>query len=56
MESDWKGTWEKEGGGVVIDQAIHSIDLVNWLIGEPVESVSASIANRGHGIIRIIAG
>ena len=53
MESDWKGTWEKEGGGVVIDQAIHSIDLVNWLIGEPVESVSASIANRGHGIIRV---
>ena len=28
-ESDWKGTWDKEGGGVVIDQAIHSIDLVN---------------------------
>ena len=23
-ESDWKGTWEFEGGGVVIDQAIHS--------------------------------
>ena len=23
--SDWKGTWEKEGGGVVIDQAIHSL-------------------------------
>ena len=22
--SDWKGTWDKEGGGVVIDQAIHS--------------------------------
>ena len=32
-QSDWKGTWDKEGGGVVIDQAIHSMDLVNWFIG-----------------------
>ena len=35
-ESDWKGTWDKEGGGVVIDQAIHSIDLVNWIINDEV--------------------
>lgn len=46
--SDWKGTWDKEGGGVVIDQAIHSIDLVNWMVGSEPVSVSASIANRGH--------
>ena len=26
--NDWKGTWDKEGGGVLIDQAIHSIDRV----------------------------
>ena len=47
-ESDWKGTWEKEGGGVVIDQAIHSIDLVNWIVDSEIESVSCSMANRGH--------
>ena len=52
-ESDWKGTWDKEGGGVVIDQAIHSIDLVNWLIGSEVESVSCSTANRGHSIVDV---
>ncbi len=46
--SDWKGTWDKEGGGVVIDQAIHSIDLVNWMIGSEIESISCSMANRGH--------
>ena len=46
--SDWKGTWDKEGGGVVIDQAIHSVDLVNWMIDSEVESVSCSMANRGH--------
>lgn len=52
-ESDWKGTWDKEGGGVVIDQAIHSIDLVNWIVDSPVESVSCSMANRGHKIVQV---
>ncbi len=52
-ESDWKGTWDKEGGGVVIDQAIHSIDLVNWIVGDEVASVSCSMANRGHGIVKV---
>jgi len=51
--SDWKGTWDKEGGGVIIDQAIHSLDLANWFIGdEPVE-VQAHIANRGHSIMEV---
>lgn len=46
--SDWKGTWDKEGGGVVIDQAIHSLDLANWIIdSEPVE-VQSSLHNRNH--------
>ncbi|MDD4003079.1 MAG: Gfo/Idh/MocA family oxidoreductase [Clostridia bacterium] len=45
-ESDWKGTWDKEGGGVVIDQAIHSIDLVNWFIDSKAVKVSANIAKR----------
>ncbi len=53
QESDWKGTWDKEGGGVVIDQAIHSIDLVNWIVGDEVESVSCSMANRGHKIVNV---
>ena len=52
-ESDWKGTWDKEGGGVVIDQAIHSIDLVNWIVDSEAESVSCSMANRGHSIVKV---
>lgn len=51
--SDWKGTWDKEGGGVIIDQAIHSLDLANWFIGsEPIE-VQAHIANRAHSIMKV---
>ncbi len=51
--SDWKGTWEKEGGGVVIDQAIHSIDLANWFINDEVVSVEAQLSNRGHEIMEV---
>lgn len=51
--SDWKGTWDKEGGGVVIDQAIHSIDLVNWLIDSEIESISCSMHNRGHKMVNV---
>ncbi|MBR2011090.1 MAG: Gfo/Idh/MocA family oxidoreductase [Clostridia bacterium] len=51
--SDWKGTWDKEGGGVIIDQAIHSIDLANWFINDEPVSVEAHLANRGHQIMEV---
>ncbi len=52
-QSDWKGTWDMEGGGVIIDQAIHSIDLVNWIVASEIESISCSMANRGHNIVHV---
>lgn len=51
--SDWKGTWDKEGGGVIIDQAIHSMDLVNWFIDSEPASVYAHYDNRGHEIMEV---
>lgn len=51
--SDWKGTWDKEGGGVVIDQAIHSLDLANWFISDEPISVQAHLTNRGHSIMEV---
>ncbi len=53
VNSDWKGTWDKEGGGVVIDQTIHSIDLVNWLVNDEVEAVNCSMHNFGHDTIKV---
>src|SRR5699024_8453525 len=44
----WKGTWDKEGGGVLIDQAIHSLDRVLWLVGSDIEWIHGSMANRSH--------
>lgn len=42
----WKGKWATEGGGVVIDQAIHSLDLVRYVFDLPVKSIQASIDTR----------
>lgn len=47
-ECSWRGTWEKAGGGVVISEAIHEIDLVNWLVGSEVDTVSCTMTNRAH--------
>jgi predicted dehydrogenase len=44
---DWRGTWDKEGGGVMINQAIHYVDLLAWLMGR-VDSVCGSYTIRTH--------
>ena len=49
--ADWRGTWSGEGGAVLINQAIHSIDMMQWLAGR-VRSVSGKFANLTHeGVI-----
>jgi UDP-N-acetyl-2-amino-2-deoxyglucuronate dehydrogenase len=53
MKSDWKGTWDKEGGGVLIDQAIHFVDVLHWLIDDRVEYIEANIANRMHKYMKV---
>lgn len=45
-DCDWKGYWDKEGGGVVIDQAIHSIDLVRYLMGCDAKAIKGHIDTR----------
>lgn len=44
---DWHGTWDKEGGGVLINQAIHFLDAIQWIMGG-VESISAAYENFAH--------
>lgn len=40
----WRGTWAQEGGGVMINQAIHSLDILQWLCGMP-QNVLAHVSN-----------
>jgi len=44
---EWRGTWEQEGGGVLINQTVHDMDLLQWLVG-PVVEVSAIIGRLSH--------
>lgn len=45
----WRGTWKEEGGGVLINQAPHALDMFTWLGGLP-SKVTARTANRRHNI------
>lgn len=42
-QAQWRGTWQYEGGGVLINQAIHTLDLLQWFLGLPV-SVAAQMS------------
>lgn len=39
----WRGTWDLDGGGALMNQAIHTVDLLQWLMGG-VESIKAHTA------------
>lgn len=45
---DWRGTWAGEGGGALMNQAIHLVDLLLWFMGRPVE-VYGRWATLHHG-------
>ena len=48
-ESSWRGTHALDGGGALMNQGIHTVDLLQWLFGAVV-SVSAMVATRVHAI------
>ncbi len=48
-QSKWRGTWKLDGGGALMNQSIHMIDLLQYLAG-PLSSLQASIATIGHAI------
>ena len=47
--SRWRGTRAFDGGGALMNQAIHTVDLMVWMFG-PVARVHASTATRLHAI------
>ncbi|MDR1277151.1 MAG: Gfo/Idh/MocA family oxidoreductase [Treponema sp.] len=48
----WRGTWETEGGGILINQAPHQIDLMHWFMG-PSEEVQGFWDNVNHPYIEV---
>jgi len=37
-QAGWRGTWALDGGGVLMNQGIHLVDLLLWYMGDPVET------------------
>ncbi|MDA8743503.1 Gfo/Idh/MocA family oxidoreductase [Rubripirellula amarantea] len=48
----WRGTWKLDGGGALMNQAIHSVDLLLWLMGDVAE-ISAMTATMTHERIEV---
>ncbi len=48
----WRGSWNGEGGGVLVNQASHQLDILQWFMG-PVEEVSGYWANLNHPYIEV---
>lgn len=48
----WRGTWKEEGGGVLVNQAVHQLDLLLWYMG-PVAEVSGYWGNLNHPSIEV---
>ncbi|HND55058.1 MAG TPA: Gfo/Idh/MocA family oxidoreductase [Pirellulaceae bacterium] len=48
----WRGTWKLDGGGALMNQAIHSVDLLTWLMG-PVVEITAHTATLAHERIEV---
>ena len=46
----WRGTWEMDGGGSIMNQGVHSVDALLWLMGEVDRIEYARFAVRTHDI------
>ena len=52
-ESDaWRGTWASEGGGVLVNQAPHQLDLLQWFMGD-IDELYGCWSNLNHPYIEV---
>lgn len=49
----WRGTWKDEGGGVLVNQAPHQLDLFLWFMDDEVEEVYGVWKNLNHPYIEV---
>jgi UDP-N-acetyl-2-amino-2-deoxyglucuronate dehydrogenase len=49
----WRGRWDTEGGGVLVNQSPHMLDLLGWLMGDEVAEVGGYWANLNHPSVEV---
>ena len=49
-QAPWRGTW-KEDGGALMNQCIHGIDLLRWMMGDEIEEIYGVTRQRFHGYL-----
>lgn len=49
-QAPWRGTWEQDGGALM-NQCIHNIDLLRWMMGNGISEVVGMTDNLIHGFI-----
>lgn len=50
VQAPWRGTWEQDGGALM-NQCIHGIDLLRWMLGDEVESVYGVTRQQFHSYL-----
>ena len=51
--AEWRGTWAREGGGVMINQALHTLDLMQWICGFPKNVIAHTHNDLLQGVIEV---
>ncbi len=46
----WRGTWELDGGGALMNQGVHGIDLILWMLGDEIDTLYGQAATLGRQI------
>jgi predicted dehydrogenase len=49
---DWRGTWAMDGGGALMNQGVHTVDLIQWLVGG-ISSIYAQARTAAHERIEV---
>ena len=52
-ESGWRGSLETEGGGVLINQSIHTLDLLHYMLGKPLAAEASMSNHHLKGVIEV---
>ncbi|HTU21119.1 MAG TPA: Gfo/Idh/MocA family oxidoreductase [Gemmataceae bacterium] len=48
----WRGRWDTEGGGVLVNQSPHMLDLLQWFMGD-IEEITGTWGNLNHPYIEV---